>query len=693
MWKLTYFDSLQKQNKRIYWAFVTHPLFILFLTDLIVYGFFIPLLGFYWDDFNFVWLFDQAGIVGLSKYFLTDGPVMGLFYQLNFLLLGEKPWKWQAFSLFWRWVSAAGAYFVVRQLWRNSKEPAFMVALIILLFPGFSQQYIAICYGHFYIILGALFFSLGISLYTVKHKKHHIYLTILAILLAVINLASSEYFFMLEVLRPFLIWVGSSDLQLNTKQRINMIIRTCSPFLLVFLSAIAWRGFFFTAQTDTYTFKILAELFTSPFRTMGVLIQTIFKDITWSVITSWKLVFNFPPIKYFGLKLTAFYAIIILILVFLFTLTIYSQGKMNNEFNKKQRFQKSLSIICIGLIGCLLAGIPFWTTGINLTSGFPNDRFILPFMFGSGLIITGIFFLLPFRPHMRRILFILILSLAGGLQARIGISYKTDWDVLQRFIWQLTWRIPSIENDTVVFTNELPLKYFSDLSITAPLNLTYQTNHTANNIPYVLYYPTVRKSDPFADTLDPDQIIIHGLWIGSFIGNSNHSITLDFNPPACLRIIDPEIESESSLLPKYLTETSYLSSQQFSRILPAPIHQPFNALFKMEPKNNWCFSFEQADLFRQQHKWQNEVQIADQVLSGKPQTEDAVEYYVYIEGYANMNYWQKSVDLTKLAIQSKKFDAQSLCKLWKRIDLETLPSNEKADAQLLVNEKLSCFSN
>lgn len=688
-WDVTLRTLFQNSKIQSLLKFLTHPLCVLFLTNLVVYGFFIPMLGFYWDDMNFYWFFLHSGNSGLAQYFATDGPVMGLFYQLNFNLLGTEPWHWQAFAFFWRWMSAAGAYFLVRQLWKEHREPAFITAMVVLLYPGFSQQYIAICYGHFNLVLSALLFSLGISLYVIEHKKYRIPLSILAVLLAVVNLVSSEYFFMLELLRPILFWVVLSDLRSHPRQRGSNVLRLWWPYLLVFLAASFWRTVIFKSQTETYSFEALNGFTSAPWNVLKTLFITAVKDIWWTVFAAWKKVFEFPLMMDYGKKLTLYYIGISVIVIAVLGVALYFK-KTATGSEKGRSFHNSFVLIAVGLAACLLAGVPFWSTNLGVARVFPNDRFTLPFILGSGLIFSGVMFLLPARPYLRRSIFMLLLALAGGLQARIGLSYKRDWDLLQRFMWQLTWRVPSIEPRTIVFSNELPLQYYSDLSITAPLNLTYQTDHAQKGIPYIFYYPTVRKSDPEAVTLQQNLPVEHGLWVGDFSGNTSRSFTLYYHPPDCLRIIDPIIEADNPKLPPYVLETAKLSSSSSPLISPITDQELVDAIYQNEQSNPWCYSFEKADLARQQQDWQQVASIADQVIDGGQNTEEPLEYLVYIDGYAHTEDWQKAVDLSIFAMQVNEAVQPSLCILWQRIAAEAPESSAKTEALAQIAQTLPC---
>lgn len=676
-------------RKQAVWRFLTHPLSALFFVDLLVYGIFVPLLGFYWDDFNFYWFYLDSGNAGLEQYFAKDGPFMGLIYQLNFSILGNKPWHWQLFALFWRWACAAGIYFLIQQLWKKHREPAFITAMVFLVFPGFSQQFIAICYGHFHLALCTLVMSFALTLYVIDHPKFRLPLTFLALLLAFINLFSTEYFFALELLRPILIWIKVSDEDKRFKQQIIHVLKNWWPYLAVLFVAIFWRTVLFKYQTGTYSFTLLSTLTSHPWDGIKTLFNSVIRDTWMMIVTVWKNVFIFPTPTSFGKNATLLYVVITIALFYLLGFTIFSI-KDHEKLEEKRLYHRSFLIILLGLLACLLAGVPFWSTGLQVSDTFPNDRFSLPFILGSGLIFTGILFLLPARPYLRRGLFIVLLSLAGGLQVRDGIIYKRDWENMQRFMLQLTWRVPAIEPGTIVFSNDLPLRYYSDLSLTAPLNLTYQQDSLTEQVPYLFYFPTTRKTDTTALTMTSDQPIHHDLTIGTFDGNTNRSFTLYYNPPDCLRIIDPEIESDNWMLPLYVRQTAALSNLNTQLIKSTPEPRLPDVIDENISGESWCYYFEKADLARQLQNWQEVAEIADQVLTGFEKPTDPIERLVYIEGYAHMENWQRALELTDTTLSVTGAMQPPLCKLWLRIKTQTPDSVSKSETLTQVEQLLKC---
>ena len=280
---------------------VSQPAITLLIATLLVYGFFIPFLGYYWDDLMLQWISASMGTTGLANYFSTNRPVWGLFYQLSTSLLGDDPWQWQVFAIFWRWLAAYGLYCLGKQLWKE-KTPALLAALIFLSYPGFAQQYIAMVYGHFFLVLSAFFFSLTFSLMAIGtlDRKRSWQLQAVALLLSAVNLFSMEYFFMLELLRPLLMWVVMREDGVPVRQQLVKVLQRWLPYLLVFLAAGVWRAFLFDYQTNNYEVGLLEMLRANPQQTILSLLGNVLWDIWQTVLKIWGLVFQFPDAATFG---------------------------------------------------------------------------------------------------------------------------------------------------------------------------------------------------------------------------------------------------------------------------------------------------------------------------------------------------------------------------------------------------------
>ena len=187
-----------------------YPLFLLFLC-IAAYGPFLTRLGFYWDDFPISWIASTMGGEGLARYFSTNRPVWGLFYRVTTAVFGSTPLVWHVFALLMRWVTGLALWVLLRQIWREKTQFAAWAAALFVIYPGFSQQSIAFLYSHFFIVLTIFLLSLYFTVLSIRRPHRFWPLTVAALVLAPINLFSMEYFFLLELLRPVIIWLVLAD--------------------------------------------------------------------------------------------------------------------------------------------------------------------------------------------------------------------------------------------------------------------------------------------------------------------------------------------------------------------------------------------------------------------------------------------------------------------------------------------------
>lgn len=675
----------QPRPLEILFNLISQPVISLLIATLLVYGFFIPFLGYYWDDLMLQWISQTMGTSGLASYFSTNRPVWGLFYQLSTSLLGDDPWQWQLFAIFWRWLASYGLYCLGKQLWRE-KTPALLAALIFLTYPGFAQQYIATVYGHFFLVLSAFFFSLTFSLMavTTKDRKSAWLLTSAALLLSAVNLFSMEYFFMLEVLRPLMMWVVQWKDAVHWRQQRGNAIKSWLPYLLVFLAAGFWRAFLFNYQTNNYEAGLLTLLRSDPWQTILTLLGTVLGDLWQTLLKVWGLVVQFPGLVEFGQRawlITLFFSLALLV----FAAGVFMWIRQQSEPAASKRTY--LSTLWLGLVALLLGGVPFWLTQIPVGLSFPNDRFTLPFILGVAFFWVSVVMLIPLRRWLQIGVVLLAVALSAGYQLRTGIQFQRDWEQQTRFFWQMVWRIPALEEDTIIFAHELPLQYFSDNSLTGGMNWIYaDENRPDKSIPYVLYYPTVRVGLAVS-SLTPHQPVDQNLLVGKFHGNTSQSLALFYQPPACLRVLDPELEPDNWVVPLQVRETIHLTD--WDVILPAPENRP-PAIYGDEPEHGWCYYFQKADLARQLGDWQEVQRLGEIAFQLDDQPNDPAERFPFIEAYAHLALWEQALEQSQLSASISPVIHPALCQLWDRIERETAVTDEKSSAIQSALQPLQC---
>ena len=664
--------------------FLTQPPLVLLGVGLLTYGVFIPLLNFFWDDLSIHWIADVYGNAGLARYFSTNRPVWGLFYQIHHSLLGNSPWLWQIFGIFWHWIAATGLYFLLKQLFKGQKEPALWGSLLFMVYPGFGQQSIAMVYGHFFLIFSAFLYSLTFSLLALQQqnsRQKHIVLLGFALFLSAINLFSMEYFFMLELLRPVLIWFSGSEAP--AKQRIKLVLMQWLPYLILFLVAGLWRTFIFNFQTENYDPAFLNSLSSQPLIAIWDITLRVLQDFWSTILLPWGNAFYFPNRTTFGNL--AFGLVVAFSLMVLIFLSLVSRFSLRKEATRT--FSQPVQHIVSALLAFFLAGIPFWITGLPVNLVFPYDRFTIPFLLSFTLFWVTIIFRLPIRENLRRLLFIVLITLSSTHQLQTGVQFQRDWELQSRFFWQLVWRAPAIKPGTILFAHELPMTYFSDGTLTSALNWIYNPDPSSDTIDYVVYYPSLRVGGTL-ENLQPNQTVQHDLLVGEFTGNTSQSLALFYQPPACLRILDPEIEFDNWMVPLQVRETIHLSN--LANILPAPQASPPEFLYGLESAQGWCYYFEKADLARQLKLWGQIVALAERAFALDDRPNDPIERVPFIEAFAHTGDWAQAAALTRESEQVSEVIHPVLCRLWARIDRETDASPEHDQTVQSVREQLRC---
>lgn len=667
----------------------TVPLFLLLLC-IISFGLLIPWLGFYWDDWAFAWISQKLGAAGLSNYFATNRPVWGLLYQITTPLLGENPWHWQVFALLWRWAGAVALWWLARLLWPEDKEAALWISALFAVYPGFSQQHIAITYGHFYIVYTLFLLSQALTVLAIRRRGQGYWAwTALALALSLFNLLAMEYFFMLEITRLALIWAAVSGQKTGRQERLRRTLQHSWPYLAVFLIAGLWRAFFFQYQTQNYQTRLVDDLLTQPFAALLDLAGAMIRDIWTASFGAWGLVFRLPDAAELGGRTTQLYWGLVILAALVITAYLLKQTAPGAPRDKTPGW--AWPAVLIGLFSLLAAGWPFWLTRLTVGLDYPTDRFTFPFMLGSSLLLAGLFHLLPLRWEWPRLVLLgIALSLAVGTHFENANAFRRSWNTQRSLFWQLAWRVPSLEPGTTVLANDLPVPFCSDNSLTSPLNWMYAPESASQEMPYMLYYPTVRLELGLKD-LKPGLPIRQDYLATTFTGSTSQVIAIHYEPPACLRVLDGEIEPLNKMIPELMRASASLSSAEWIHpVGEESAARPPAGIFGAEPAHQWCYYFEKADLARQLGDWNTVAALGDQAFNLGDYPNDPTERMPFIEGYAQVGNWDRAQELTRESAAITPLMQPLLCRLWERIEADAPADTEKSGAAAAMQAELGC---
>ena len=249
--------------------------FALLFLIIVAYGIYILWMGFYWDDWPWMFFSNVIGpqsLVGIEVH----RPLSGLFLWLGAELIGETPLYWQIFALLLRFLSGLALWWVIVSIWPRRIERATWIAFIFLLYPGFTQQFVAVNSSRHLFALVIFFISLGLMVWSIRKPKWYWSFTVLSLLLSLIGTFTSEYFYGLELLRPFVIWLVL-DFGFKTRLvRLLTILKYWIPYSVILIIVFIWR--FIVSQKANYRMALIDTIVTTPIETLVKSVHTALID-------------------------------------------------------------------------------------------------------------------------------------------------------------------------------------------------------------------------------------------------------------------------------------------------------------------------------------------------------------------------------------------------------------------------------
>ncbi len=182
----------------------TYPVALLFI-GIIAYGLMLSRLGFYWDDWEGVYLYHLHNPALAFQYY-AERPFSAIVFQGLFPLIRMTPAAMQTVALLLRWGGILFIYYTLNLIWPERKSIHQWVGALLIVFPGFSEQEVSVAFtphlGTFLIFSCSLF----LTALALRDKKRFWIWMPLSVVTGIAQIFMMEYFVVLEVLRPLMIW-------------------------------------------------------------------------------------------------------------------------------------------------------------------------------------------------------------------------------------------------------------------------------------------------------------------------------------------------------------------------------------------------------------------------------------------------------------------------------------------------------
>lgn len=664
------------------------PLALLGLT-LLSYGLRALSLGFFWDDWPYLWFFHRFGPAGIVTAFSGDRPFLSFIYTISLTVLGSSSQGWQIFGLLARWMCGVGLWWALAETWPRRANKAAWAAMLFTVYSGFTQQWIAVIYGQAFLLFAAVFFSTGLTVWIARRrsalKRGWIAAgTLMALALSAFTMFSTEYFFGLELLRPVLLWiVFLDDAGLPPERGRAALLRRArqtaawwAPYLALMLVFVLWR--ILVHPFTGYGLVTLQNVETSPLRGVWNLALGILQDLVVATLAAWGQPLQILPgfldqghVR--GLRLLG----LIVVTGALVTLYLTRLRAALRPANLGERTipedRWAVQAILVGLLAMLAAGWPTWLTNLPMRMGFPLDRYTLAISVGVSILLAGLIDLIgKDRLHKAAVLG-LIIGLAVGFHFQTSQRYAQDWESARNFFWQLTWRAPAVRPNTLFASVNMPFQYFEDDSLTAPLNWTYDPDGRSKQMAYLLYDLDVRNKS--LTDVKPGVPVQKTFRSAEFSGSTSQMLLFYYPPKGCLRILDPARDSQLFRLPNRLLQAMPLSSPQALIQDEAPAAAPPAEIFNPEPVHRWCYFYEKAELARQLGDWDTIYQLSRESIHEGIRPQDPVEYLPFIEAFARRGQLDDALQLSQDAETAAPEMRPVLCSVWQQALKDQPPAN------------------
>ena len=154
-------------------------------------------------------------------------PIYSLF---SFVKM--TPFAWQLASFILRWLGILFIYFTLNTIWPKRAWLHKWVGVLLFVFPGYLEQLVAVCFSRhlsaFLLFAGSLY----LTILAIKNRKLFWLWMPLSVIMGVSQVFMLEYFAILEIIRPLLIWFMLRSRDVKKKDAFLKTLLYWSPFVL-----------------------------------------------------------------------------------------------------------------------------------------------------------------------------------------------------------------------------------------------------------------------------------------------------------------------------------------------------------------------------------------------------------------------------------------------------------------------------
>ena len=303
------------------------------------------------------------------------------------------------------------------------------------------------------------------------------------------------------------------------------------------------------------------------------------------------------------------------------------------------------------------------------------------------MIVTGAVTMLIDRQRYRNLLLSVLVGLSISPAVQTARTYQASWDKQQLLYWQLHWRAPSLQPNTMLVTDQEILFFMGVSPTTFALNVLYPQ---VKQWPEASYWFNAGMEHISWEQFGAGEPAVFQSFTETFRATPEGVVAVSFDPglDQCLWVMRTEYADLRGLSD---TAAEWLSVSNPARIQLAPDTMPPPEIFGEEPPHGWCYYYEKADLARQFQQWQVVIALWKQsAQNGGVRPRNSIELLPIIEAYARLGDWKSAQKLTMQGLVLPDRSNSVLCDVWRELGATAAASFERDQTVVAVQRQLGC---
>jgi hypothetical protein len=650
----------------------------------LIYGVFVTSLGFYWDDWPVVWVYNSFGSRGVATYFAGQRPAYGWVIAHVAQMIGIVPVGWQILSLLIRCASSAVLFLAFSALWPRRKDFAWLVGTLVLIYPGFTLQPIALGFLEYHLSFLLFVISLAATIFSITKPAYRWLFISASLVTGALSYVVIEYFVGLEFLRLLIIQLLTCrrDATWNLKNVKSSLI-AWSPYAVIWTGYVIWRTFIFHVisgygPTIMNVGSHISEVARHPAGELGRRTLGLIHNILMSSILAWARPFSpnlIASSAHAQILSWIFGAVVAAVAIFMLrSVAATAQPGMSSDRLEDGPQSFHQSALMLGIVGLVVAGIPFMVSGqlaIFDSSLSFNDRFTLSFMLPASIILACFLTILDARTLLGSLVLSIVMFAFSAYQSQNSAFYRRVWFEQRSLFWQIAWRAPVLKQGTGLLVDGTPRQLYGNHSA-GTLDLLYGGDSRADRLSYFMFdLARISADESFWSgvklSYKPNQPLIGRVRSFEFEGATTQSVVAWISPTGTFRVVTQPNASEmlqGSTLSMNLSQLSH--PEQVINDGP-PIHAgPLLNILGPEPQDQWVYFYQKAELQRQLGDWVAVAGLGDEVLKEGYAPKDPSEWFPFIDGYLRDHRYRSAADLSINLINQRPDALEPLSSLWLR---------------------------